>query len=141
MRKGRDAISKRLGHRIEGPKPIYTREFRDKLRRMHRTKSWSQIADQLNKEDEKAASGEPRTGPRVSAAARGGKRLYEMSLIFEYLWWWRTRLPERCMKPCAVICSHQPTNSVMVKFTDGFLVNTSRYAVRKVDNLGELRID
>ena len=46
-------------------------------------------------------------------------------------WFWRKRLPDRKGQPCRVLVRGR-MNSILVEFTDGFRVVTSRYAVRKV---------
>lgn len=47
----------------------------------------------------------------------------------EFVWWWRSRLPERKGQRCRVIARGR-LNSVLVEFEDGTRVVTSRYAVR-----------
>jgi hypothetical protein len=47
-----------------------------------------------------------------------------------YIWFWKSRLPERKGLPCKVI-AHGKMNSILVEFEDGYRVVTSRYAVRK----------
>jgi hypothetical protein len=49
-----------------------------------------------------------------------------------FVWWWRVRLPARKGQRCRVLARGR-MNSVMVEFADGFLVVTSRYAVRKAE--------
>jgi hypothetical protein len=49
---------------------------------------------------------------------------------FDYIWYWRSRLAERKGQACRVL-AHGSMNSVLVEFEDGYLVITSRYAVRK----------
>lgn len=49
---------------------------------------------------------------------------------FDHLWYWRSRLPERKGQPCRVLARGR-LNTILVEFPDGFLVTTSRYAVRK----------
>lgn len=51
--------------------------------------------------------------------------------MFDHVWFWRVRLPERKGQACRVIARGK-MNSVLVGFEDGFKVVTSRYAVRKV---------
>jgi hypothetical protein len=53
--------------------------------------------------------------------------------LFGCLWHWRTRLPERKGQPCRVLV-RGGMNSVLVEFTDGQKVVTSRYAIRKQPN-------
>lgn len=48
---------------------------------------------------------------------------------FTYVWYWRTRLPERKGQPCRVL-ARGSMNSILVEFMDGYKVVTSRYAVR-----------
>lgn len=50
--------------------------------------------------------------------------------VFDHVWFWRARLPERKGQPCRVV-SRGRMNSIMVEFPDGHRVITSRYAVRK----------
>ena len=50
--------------------------------------------------------------------------------VYSYTWYWRVRLPERKNQRCAVLARGK-LNSILVQFEDGFLVITSRYAVRK----------
>ncbi len=47
-----------------------------------------------------------------------------------YVWRWRKRLPERFGLPCKVTARGK-MNSIRVEFTDGLVVITSRFAVRK----------
>lgn len=47
-----------------------------------------------------------------------------------WVWWWRSRLPERKGHPCEVL-ARGAMNSIMVRFPDGYVVITSRYAVRR----------
>jgi hypothetical protein len=54
----------------------------------------------------------------------------EANQAYPYLWFWISRLSERKGQPYRVIACGR-MNSVMVEFTDGFRVITSRYAVRK----------
>lgn len=49
---------------------------------------------------------------------------------FDYIWYWRSRLAERKGLACRVL-TRGSMNSVLVEFEDGYLVITSRYAVRK----------
>lgn len=46
-----------------------------------------------------------------------------------WVWFWRSRLPERKGEPCEVVARGR-MNSIMVRFADGYTVITSRYAVR-----------
>jgi hypothetical protein len=50
--------------------------------------------------------------------------------MFDYVWFWRSRLPERKGQACRVVVRGR-MNSVLVEFADGYKVITSRYAVRK----------
>ena len=47
-----------------------------------------------------------------------------------YVWWWKSRLPERKGQRCEVLARGK-MNSILVRFEDGFRVLTSRYALRK----------
>lgn len=49
---------------------------------------------------------------------------------YPYVWWWRVRLPDRKGHPCRVLVRGR-RNSALVEFRDGYLVVTSRFAVRK----------
>lgn len=49
---------------------------------------------------------------------------------YAYVWFWRSRLPERKGQSCRVLARGR-MNSILVEFMDGFKVLTSRYAVRK----------
>lgn len=48
---------------------------------------------------------------------------------FPLVWFWRARLPERKGQPCRVV-ARGALNSIKVEFPDGYVVITSRYAVR-----------
>ena len=48
---------------------------------------------------------------------------------FRYVWFWRSRLPDRHGQRCRVTARGR-MNSILVEFEDGFQVVTSRYAVR-----------
>jgi hypothetical protein len=50
--------------------------------------------------------------------------------VWDHVWFWRARLPERKNEPCRVV-ARGAKNSVLVEFADGQQVITSRYAVRK----------
>lgn len=52
--------------------------------------------------------------------------------IWTHVWYWRARLPERHGQPCRVL-ARGAKNTVLVQFSDGFLVLTSRYAVRRAE--------
>ena len=47
-----------------------------------------------------------------------------------FIWFWRSRLPERKGQRCEVV-ARGAMNSIKVRFADGFVVITSRYAVRR----------
>jgi len=51
--------------------------------------------------------------------------------MFDYVWFWRKRLPERKGQACRVLVRGRRMNSILVEFEDGYKVVTSRYAVRK----------
>jgi hypothetical protein len=48
-----------------------------------------------------------------------------------YVWYWRSKLPDRKGQPCELLATGAK-NSILVRFTDGFRVVTSRYAVHPV---------
>jgi len=50
--------------------------------------------------------------------------------LFDHVWFWRSRLPERKGERCRVV-ARGAKNNVLVEFEDGFKVVTCRYAVRK----------
>ena len=50
---------------------------------------------------------------------------------YDHIWFWKTRLPERKGQRCRVLARAPRMNSIKVEFEDGFIVITSRYAVRK----------
>lgn len=52
--------------------------------------------------------------------------------MYDHIWFWKTKLPERKGQRCRVLV-HGKMNSVLVEFEDGFTVVTSRYAVRKIN--------
>lgn len=49
---------------------------------------------------------------------------------FPLVWWIRTKLPERKGQRCRVLVRGK-MNSALVEFEDGFMVVTSRWAVRR----------
>ena len=49
---------------------------------------------------------------------------------YNYIWWWRKRLPERKGERCKVT-ARGAMNNIRVEFPDGFAVITSRFAVRR----------
>jgi hypothetical protein len=53
--------------------------------------------------------------------------------LFTHVWFWKSRLPERKGQRCKVIARGR-MNSILVEFEDGFIVVTSRYAVRKKED-------
>lgn len=54
---------------------------------------------------------------------------------FDRVWFWRSRLPERKGQACRIL-ARGTMNSCLVEFTDGFKVVTSRFAVRRLPQLG-----
>ena len=50
-----------------------------------------------------------------------------------WVWFWKSRLPERKGQPCKVLV-RGGMNSILVEFEDGQRVVTSRYAVRKANS-------
>ncbi len=57
-------------------------------------------------------------------------RTEEVNDDYPYVWFWRTRLPERKGEPCRVLVRGK-MNSALVEFEDGHRVVTSRFAVRR----------
>jgi hypothetical protein len=53
-------------------------------------------------------------------------------LLFDHVWFWRARLPERKGQHCRVL-ARGAMNSVLVQFEDGWTVITSRHAVRRLN--------
>lgn len=51
---------------------------------------------------------------------------------YPYIWFWKSRLPERAGQPCRVLARSRRMNSILVEFEDGCRVVTSRYAVRRI---------
>jgi len=51
--------------------------------------------------------------------------------MFNKIWFWKSKLPERKGQYCRVLV-YGKMNSILVEFEDGFKVVTSRYAVRRV---------
>lgn len=60
-----------------------------------------------------------------------------MSADYPLVWFWRSRLPERKGQRCRVVVRGRRMNSVLVEFPDGFMVVTSRYAVRRAQSGGD----
>lgn len=50
--------------------------------------------------------------------------------MFNHIWFWKTRLPERKGTACRVL-AYGRMNNILVEFEDGYKVVTSRYAVRR----------
>ena len=50
---------------------------------------------------------------------------------YDFVWFWRARLPERKGEPCRILVRSRRLNSCLVEFADGLRVVTSRNAVRK----------
>jgi hypothetical protein len=50
---------------------------------------------------------------------------------YPLVWRIRTRLPERRGQACRILVRGRRMNSVLVEFSDGFRVVTSRWAVRR----------
>ena len=61
-------------------------------------------------------------------------RVTERAGLFNYLWYWRSRMPHRKGQRCRVLILGG-LNSALVQFEDGQRVVTSRYAVRKLTRL------
>ena len=55
-----------------------------------------------------------------------------MDAPFPFVWWWRSKLPERKGHACRVLVRGR-LNSILVEFEDGARVVTSRYAVKRRD--------
>jgi hypothetical protein len=53
-------------------------------------------------------------------------------MVYDCVWFWRARLPERKGQRCRVVARGR-MNSIMVEFEDGYRVVTSRWAVRKAE--------
>lgn len=53
-----------------------------------------------------------------------------MTADYPLVWFWKSKLPERKGQRCRVLTQGR-LNSVLVEFEDGFLVVTSRYAIRR----------
>lgn len=51
-------------------------------------------------------------------------------MIYDHIWFWKKRLPERKGQACCVLARGK-MNSILVEFEDGFKVITSRFAIRK----------
>ena len=51
--------------------------------------------------------------------------------MFNYKWFWKSKLPERKNQRCRVLARGK-MNSILVEFEDGYKVITSRYAVRLI---------
>jgi hypothetical protein len=51
-------------------------------------------------------------------------------MIYDHIWFWKTRLPERKGQPCRVLARGK-MNSILVEFEDGYCAVTSRFEVRK----------
>jgi hypothetical protein len=49
---------------------------------------------------------------------------------YDYIWFWRSRLPERKGQRCRVLVRGK-RNTVLVEFEDGVRFVTSRHAVRR----------
>ncbi len=52
---------------------------------------------------------------------------------FDYIWYWRAKLPNRKGQRCKILVRSKRMNSILVEFTDGYTVVTSRNAVRKYE--------
>lgn len=59
-----------------------------------------------------------------------GLKSISYATALPWVWWWRSRLPERKGQRCEVLARGR-MNSALVRFADGYQVITSRYAVRK----------
>jgi len=56
-----------------------------------------------------------------------------------YIWFWKKKQHNRKGQPCKVL-KRGKMNSILVEFTDGYKVITSRFAVRKnQNNAGQLK--
>jgi hypothetical protein len=73
------------------------------------------------------------THPARSGIPKANKPAEEKT--FPYIWFWRKRLPERKGQKCRILARGR-LNSILVEFPDGYIVITSRYAVRKIDPKG-----
>jgi hypothetical protein len=57
-----------------------------------------------------------------------------MNPLFDHIWYWRSRLPDRKGQACRVTARGK-LNSIRVQFEDGFVVITSRFAIRRIQPL------
>lgn len=58
---------------------------------------------------------------------------------FTHKWFWKSRLPERKGQECRILARGK-MNSILVEFTDGYKVITSRYAVRLIVSIAAVII-
>jgi len=58
----------------------------------------------------------------------------EANKAYPFLWFWKSRLPERKELPGRVVAGGR-MNSILVEFADGLRVVTSQYAVRIIKTL------
>ena len=65
-----------------------------------------------------------------SGAVHLEKPGHRPNTMFDHIWFWKSRLPERKGQPCRVLVRGR-MNSILVEFADGYKVVTSRFAVRK----------
>lgn len=56
-----------------------------------------------------------------------------MSDTYPYVWYWRKRLGHRKGERCRIL-ARGAMNTIAVEFTDGHLVFTSGWAVRRPEN-------
>ena len=72
--------------------------------------------------------------PTPNRGNRDGDSQYHLHdsrfMKFDYVWYWRKRLPHRKGQACRVLIRGK-MNSILIEFEDGECVVTSRYAVRK----------
>ena len=54
------------------------------------------------------------------------------AVVYDHVWRWAARLPERKGQRCRVLVRARRMNSVLVEFEDGYKVVSSRYAVRRL---------
>ncbi len=60
----------------------------------------------------------------------GTGKVQRFETVADFVWYWRSRLPERKGQRCRVLARGR-MNTIAVQFEDGYAVTTSRFAVRR----------
>jgi hypothetical protein len=59
---------------------------------------------------------------------------------YNYVWWWKTKLPDRRGQSCRILIEAPAMNTILVEFEDGYKVVTGKHAVRPKIDTGQEKL-